>query len=90
MDRVFCTMRTILIDMYIKAIGHMGQEMVLDITSIQMDLNIGVNGKIIKNRDREYILISKDKNMRDIGRIIVGMGRELCNFKIKQHWQATG
>lgn len=90
MDKVFCTMRMILLDMFIKVIGHMDQEMVLGITYIQMDLNIGANGKIIKNRGRDYILISKDKNTRDIGRIIEGMDRESCNFKIEQLWKATG
>lgn len=53
----------------------MGQEMGLAITYIQMDLNIKVNGKIIKNRDKEPILINKVRNMRDIGRVIEDMDR---------------
>ena len=68
----------------------MDQEMVSDITFIQMGQNIGVNGKIIKNRDREYILIIKDRNKRDNGRTIEDMGRESCNFRIEQLCQATG
>lgn len=67
----------------IKVTGHLVPEMDLAITYTLMDLNIEDNGKIIWNKDKEYILINKDRSIKAYGLKIVEMDKAKCNYRIE-------